>query len=726
MLTTRAPAMPKTKYDTIILEGGLDLVTPRLQLKSGVARRMVNYECGINGGYSRVKGYERYDGRLSPSSVTYQLLPIVTFAMVPGAGISVTGTASRTTATVIAVGETTGQTHFAVTNVSGPGFQEGEFLELTGVGISYGQIGPQTVRLSKTTRKQYVNLAADVYRALILKVPGSGPVRGVFGAILNGSFAVYAFRDKADGTECLLYKATPTGWTQILFTLRLEFYNGFDATGAGFLEGTFIKQFGDPAPYLVQRVMQQSGSWRGGSAAGWLVLQSPQGGSTGVGAFNSALNPQTFGAVTFSTRNYAGAITQQPGGVYEFDYYNFSGRQQSARIYGCDGANNAFEFDGEVFAPIATGIEPTIFGGLNSQVILAKLDRPTHIKGHEKALFLSIGSSFLFSGPGTPYNFTAVEGGGEVATGDTVTGFKILPGSQQTGSMAVMGRNHSKILYGSALAGTNPFHLVNFQSETGALPGTIQELDRVYYLDDRGVIDLRTAQEFGNFVTATMTRRIQPYLDLKRGRAICSTVNGSKSQYRLYFLDGTGLFVTLDNGKLKGCAPVAFPHVFSCAWTGEDADGAEHSFVGSRDGYVFEMERGTSFDGQPITADLLLNWNHMGSPRQRKSLRGASVEFSEDTDYVELKFASRLGPELTAHHQDKDVTEVSDSELNMQWDHFTWDTIWYDGTTISPQEIDVKGTSERVQYLVGSSSDYLDAYTLTSIITRYFPRRGVR
>lgn len=48
-------------------------------------------------------------------------------------------------------------------------------------------------------------------RALIQPVPGSGPVRGVF--VYQG--AVHAFRDTADGLNKKLYKATPTGWTEL-------------------------------------------------------------------------------------------------------------------------------------------------------------------------------------------------------------------------------------------------------------------------------------------------------------------------------------------------------------------------------------------------------------------------------------------------------------------------------------------------------------------------------
>ena len=71
-----APKMPPTQYDIIQLRGGLDLVTPTLSLPSGVARDAVNYEVSITGGYSRIAGYERFDGRPNPSDATYTLLTV--------------------------------------------------------------------------------------------------------------------------------------------------------------------------------------------------------------------------------------------------------------------------------------------------------------------------------------------------------------------------------------------------------------------------------------------------------------------------------------------------------------------------------------------------------------------------------------------------------------------------------------------------------------------------
>ena len=97
---------PKVNYDLIRLGGGLDQVTPTLSLPPGVARRAANFECSITGGYTRIAGYERFDGRPSPSSANYNIL-VCTFTSTVTVGQTVTGSTSSATGKVIAVTATT-------------------------------------------------------------------------------------------------------------------------------------------------------------------------------------------------------------------------------------------------------------------------------------------------------------------------------------------------------------------------------------------------------------------------------------------------------------------------------------------------------------------------------------------------------------------------------------------------------------------------------------------
>ncbi len=705
----RASTLPQLDTDTVILGGGLDQMTPDLEVHPGRMRRSVNYECPTEGGYRRIVGYERYDGHISPSSVTFRVVPVVAFIAAVNVGEVVAGSTSGTSATVIAVGAN----YVAVTAISGPGFQVGEILTVAGTVVA--EVEAQIVRLSKSLKKQYINLAADVYRALIQKVPGTGPVRGVFGATLMGTFAIYALRDQNDG-NCYLFKSTTSGWIivhgfpdPISTKFEVNFTDGGDLP---IPNDTVCTE--DPG-IIAKRVVLTSGAWEDGSATGKIIY-------TTTTANMQQGTVYTFGSTTVTTTIAGADFGAQPylfkaGGKFEFDFANFYGRQNQARIYGCDGRNRCWEFDGEIVIPIDIGVATT--GDSDLAV------RPTHIKEHHLHLFVSDGSSALNSAITNPFDWTPLHGAAEYAQGDRVTGFQVLAGVQGAATMAITSRNKTKILYGTAAAGAAPFQLIELETETGALPYTIQRLDRMYYLDDRGVVDLKTVQEYGNFAAATSTRNMQTYMDQKHGRAACSMLSRAKSQYRLFFSDGTGLFMTFAGGKFKGAGPVHFPTPMFCAWSGENSQGTELAFAGGIDGYVYQFERGTSFDGEPIVAELVLAWNAMKTPRLRKNYHHSSIEM-KDCEYTELRVGKRLGPQLIEHLQDEEIEKDTSVELNMQWDHFVWDNFWWDSHGDLPIEVDVKGTSERIQFILGSGTDYLPSYTLTSITTAYFKRRMVR
>lgn len=55
------------KLDSFILGKGIDLTSPTLVIQPGRAYVAVNYELGQVAGYRRMRGYERFDGRPSPS-----------------------------------------------------------------------------------------------------------------------------------------------------------------------------------------------------------------------------------------------------------------------------------------------------------------------------------------------------------------------------------------------------------------------------------------------------------------------------------------------------------------------------------------------------------------------------------------------------------------------------------------------------------------------------------
>lgn len=685
----RVVPLPQVKVvpERIPLNGGLDLVTPPLAKKPGVCILAQNFEQAPDGGYRRIDGYERYDGRAKPSAATYTVLAATITGTVALADV-VTGLTSAATGTVIALPG--GSLVMAKTTGT---FVSGESLQVSAVTVATSTAAPvlggaSTALLDAT----YLNLAADVYRALIGAIPGSGIVRGV----IQFNDIVYGWRNNAGGTACAIYKSSGSGWTAVTLYNEVSFTVGGATAPA---EGTTLTQGAVTA--TIKRVVATTASstWASNTAAGRLIITNPAGGNFTGGA-------ATIGGISVTLSAIQTAITLLPDGRYEMDVENFGGSVNTKRIYGCDGVNRGFEFDGDVFVPITTGMTT---------------DAPTHVHAHLKQLFFSFGGSAQHAAPGAPYIWSAVLGAGELAMGDTISGFATQPGSQTTGTLAIFTRNRTSMLYGT---GSASWVLAQYRQELGAYAHTIQNIGKSVFLDDRGVTDLQTAQEFGNFSHSVLSNMVRPRVNEFRTTAVSSCISRDLSQYRLFFSGGEALYMTIVGRRVVGTMQVLFPDVVRCVWSGEQNDGSEAIFFGSADGYVYQMNRGTSFDGDAIEYYFNLAYNNSGSPRAVKHYRHAMLEV-EGAAYAAFSFGYSLGYGTTSIDQPQFQTTVTNF-VSTLWDAFTWDSFTWDGQTLIPAEVDMGGDAENVSLVIHGESDTYQPFTVTGAVLHYTPRRIMR
>jgi hypothetical protein len=211
-------ALPAVSVQTEFLafRGGLDVVTPPLSIPPGFAKRAQNFEQDINGGYTRVKGYERYNGKAKPSDATYAVLTAslsgtpVQYETITGGSSGAAGKYLTTATGQIILTATTGT--FTAESITGS--TSGALGSVTGPAITDGA---STALLQAT----YKNLAADYYRSLIAAVTGSGDILGV--VMLND--IVYAFRNAVGGLTAALYKSSGTGWTAVSLGEEVYFTN---------------------------------------------------------------------------------------------------------------------------------------------------------------------------------------------------------------------------------------------------------------------------------------------------------------------------------------------------------------------------------------------------------------------------------------------------------------------------------------------------------------------
>lgn len=681
----KLPSVP-TEVEYVSFGGGLDVVTSPLKLNPGAAIAAVNYEPGVSGSYPRIDGYERTSGLPSPSDATYLYCQVVFNATVAERA-NITGSVSGATATVVVVGTT----DMAITKVVGT-FTASENFTVAGVVVGHMDAlpveGGYSTGLEDATARA---AAADCYRDDIAEPAGSGPVRGGF--VLEGEN--FCFRDNPGATAGLLLKATPTGWEQIVFYKELDYTGG----SALIADGTSIAQLTSGATATVKRQVLESGAFDSSTAAGRLILASI------TGTFDATHAIQVSGVTKCTAASLATQITRLPAGRIETHIYNFTGYADTVRCYGADGVNPAFEFDGDVYIPIYTGMTE---------------DTPLHVISHKKMLHLTFRGSFQSSAIGNPFSWSAVVGASEIGMGGVISGMLAQAGD----TLAISTRNQTNQLSGFS---ADSFELDILAADVGAIPYTMQNLGTGFWLDDRGVVELTRTAAYGNFENATISRRIQPILTRFRENVIASSVYRSRNQYRLYCSDGTGIIMTVAPGQ-RGpeyhFTQLQYPVNVACAWNGEGADGKEVIYFGSDAGMVYQADRGSSFDGEEIEAFLRMAFNHSKSPQTIKSYRLAKLELTT-TGYSEIRVHPEFSygdPQISTHM----LTDFESQGRGGYYGSDFYETIYYDRAVVESPSIHLSGDGTNMGLVIYSNSAIDRGHSLQGVVLTFSPRRNQR
>jgi len=552
--------------------------------------------------------------------------------------------------------------------------------------------------------------AANVQRQNIAVVPGSGSVLGVF--YINGK--TYAFRNNAGGTAVALYVSSSTGWTLVPFGRELSYSSAVGTTTPVVGQALVGATSGTAA--VIAAVINQTGGvtsglplWAG--STGRFILGTP----TGSGFVNGELL-QISGVTVATASSLATVIAPAPSGKYVIDVAAFGGGTSTTNVaYGASGVDRAFSFDPTpttafplgVYAPITTGSVP---------------DTPQVARKHLNYLLVGIQNSLQISGLGLPFQWTPLSGGAEILLQENITNLMPLPGNQATGALAIFSQNYTYILYGSS---QSTFQLVPYNIKAGAYFNTAANLADVYMFETRGITSMTTTLQYGNFEPSYVTMNIKPFIDAHQQNVTCAIVDREKSQYRVFFSDGYGLSATFLNKQYAGCIPLAFPNPVLTVCDGVDpVTGQQLLFFGSSNGYVYQLEKGTSFDGSPIQAFLQFVFNSMKSHRVLKRYRKTSLEIS-GSQYCFFSTSYSLGYGLSTVGQ-PGTTNYAVPFTQAFWDSFTWDSFTWDGTNLAPQEIEMAGTAENISLYILSNTDLLQPFTINTATIHYTIRRGIR
>jgi hypothetical protein len=680
-------------------EGGLDLVAAPLSMNPGGLIGVSNYEV-FNDGYSRIDGYERYDGNQRPSESPYWFInftsgedEILTGDVLGELSGSPTINAVAVADAVVTSGSWAGNDaagYVAVaydsrTALLNPGnladtntLYEGATLKAVVSGSVLEYAAP-TDALNTT----YTQLAIEYNRSIISTVPGSGNIRGVW--VYAGD--VYVFRDNAGATACVMHKATPTGWAAQSLGYEHDFTSG----------GTYEIAVGDTitgatsgATAVITGVVVQSGSWATSDAVGQLYFASVTSGPFQAENLNVGANSDV---ATIAGAEVANTLTA--GGNYEFINYNFYGSADTKKMYGCNGLDRAFQWDGTNFFAIHTGMVT---------------DTPTHITAHRKHLFLSFESSAQHSSIGNPLQWNAITGASEIATGDNIVGFAIVPGD----ALAIINRNSTYILYGSS---TVSWNLVQLSDESGAIEWSIQRIGRPMYLDDRGLTTLEAVDAYGDFSNAVFSSQIRPLLDAKKALVTTSVRVRDKNQYRLFFSDNSFVIASFENNKFSGFTECNYDVPVLCACSSEDSTGDEVLYFGSTDGYVYQMDKGTSFDGSAVTAFLRLAFNNIKSAEYIKRYFKATIECTSADN-----FTSQITYDFDYSERQGITHDILSNEAGDYWNIGNWNEFNWGGAAVSNQDIYISGSGRNVGMSIVTELTYEQPHTFHGSTLHYSVR----
>jgi hypothetical protein len=595
--------------------GGLNVVDPQVKLPPGVLTFAKNYECVASaaGGYRRVDGYERVDGRAARASLaTYVRIPFVSGGpRVIQIGETVVGETSGATGIVVGTIDLTTGTwddgtasgELRVTAVVGT-FTADENLLVTGINSAtlVGAALPRTI--GDSSYKTWLRQAQAYYRALIGPVPGEGPVRGV--ALYQG--ALLAVRNAVGGATAVMWQATPAGWV-----------------------------------------------------------------SKKVGL--------------------------TPSGRYRFVVYNFQGTSGTEKLFGVSGVHKAFQWDGTTWTDITTGMP-------NEDTTMA----PRTIAVHKSCLWLGFPLGQLEnSSIADPLTWAIRTGAGIIGTGDEIT--DMIPSRSDT--LVVYGNNSVHILYGTP--GVD-LQLRRYGGTLGGLAFTAQEIaGQPLSLDNRGAFFLTAAQTFGDFNTSTLTKTIRPLIDVRTNAVRETYISREKNQYRVIFNDKSSLIATFVGGKLVGWGIADYAHQFNCAVSGEDVNGQEVMYAGTDDGYVMQLDSGTSFDGASIESIGRVPFSSMGSPAHKK--RYYLIELELDAP---LPFELQVATEFNYGAEGLGLGYTSSMpQSGGLWDSAVWELFYWDAAVVSTATLNISGIGRNMGLIFRHEDDIDASFTLQAATIQF-------
>ena len=406
-------------------------------------------------------------------------------------------------------------------------------------------------------------------------------------------------------------------------------------------------------------------------------------------------------------------IVPQPEG-FEFQQDG----KLKAFVHRFDGYNN-----NQPVVVIVDGVSyPRIFNGTDFFILDSTNlppDKFPHIAGvYDHRLFLGYREgSVIFSGVGDPTDFSEYSNAGEIFFGDDLTNIVETPGN----TLALFFKNSISFLKSLGYEEDGwVFQREVFSRTVGAFEGSaLNFLGDVYFASDIGVLSLLAAQEFGDFSIIPLTKKVHKTYAALKESIVGSLIDNNTSQYKLFFNNGKVLAFSFNTQKgVKGVTNILYPFLPVSVFSGE-LDGERRKFVIASDGFCYEIDRGTSFNGSPIPTRFATAFYHYNSPRNWKKFKRIQLDISGESDITFSLRPSYTYGDILVHRGE--IKEIETKFLyTSRWGEDKWgEMIYGGGMPVKTEVAYILGVGTVMSVCISSFEKYKNQHTIQNLIVDY-------
>lgn len=767
-------------YDRFPMQGGVDLTTPYLQRVGGTLLQGLNYEPDMDGGYRKMRGFERFDGRPAPSAAVVTVMEFSTALPTITLGATVTGATSGANAVIGLI-----ESPYAVwTDVRTGTFIDGEPVVISGpvaVNAVLAAAYPNTLDVTAVDN-EYTNIYMTVAAGsavpsgisegdtLVGQTSGTvAIVRYIVAVPARPVFYLEVTSSVKPAVGEVLRKVGGAGLTVSSSSLVEDLANNPN-TGAGL--GLYFSEWRRSLIAQVPGSGPVRGVWDHGDYQ--LAFRDSADGSQGVMYRSSAdgwelvslgrtldfkdrltsvndldiipgdvIKGNTSGAT--ATVAYVGYTDQDHTDGY-ISITNISGTFQAGEVL----HSNTQDKDLATVSAAATlNILPP--GGqyrFKNHNFSAKVsDYNVHgVNGVGRGFIFGVnGFSFVRTQPAAELDkpflvtihydhlFYAFPGGsvqhsvvgnpldwsGALGALEVGLGAEVMDFIEAPKALIMATAHDIQSLTG---AGADDWAKNIITSHVGVARNTGAYQTQSMILGPSGLVSIDRVDAYGDFSDALLSDKVRSEIRKKYPLATVGIADKTKSQYRIHFSDGTNLLFAFKYGEGGGVLGIV-PFEYGSKVVRTVANPMSRMFFTSDDGYVYEAEKGVNNDGESRPAYFRTSFSFQQEPDARKRYRRITISV-RDTEFLQ----ATVGFTYSKGKNTVPVSFLSAATYGQggRWDLDQWNYVFWDGADVPEIHSDMDGVGTDVSVMVYSDSRIMPDHVIEDMSIEYTPRRKVR